>query len=607
MRLPDRPDAPVPDPATEHTLGPAGARHQLIQYGSYACVHCREAQPVVDRVRQHFGDDLLFVFRHRPYTADPWAVPSAILAELAARRGRFWDAHTLLMRQPITSEAELIEAAGTLGITAAELEAARNDPELVAKVDDAAMAAADYGVVSTPTFFVNGHRYDGPWDEMSLVEALDAPVARRVERVAEAFAGWAPATGLLLAVCAIVALIVANSPLADAYRALWQLPLGLSIGDWSFALPVRGWIDDFLMSVFFLVVGLEIKRELTIGELSRPRDAALPIAAAVGGMVVPAALYLALTWGTPAVSGWGVPMATDIAFSLGLLALLGRRVPTSLKVFLTALAIVDDLGAIVVIALFYGHGFEPTYALAALACVGILVALNVSGVYSVLPYALVGLALWACVHESGLHATLAGILLAATVPTRPPPNLRALLAQAKAVTEPEMERLLREAGAMPRRAVVQMLDRVHDRVESPAHRLERTLEPWSSFLILPLFALANAGVALGDSGGSFTIAAAIGVGLVIGKPAGIVGAVWLLQRFTGTALPAGANWRSLAGVGALAGVGFTMSIFIANQGFADGGDIGIAKIAVLVASALSGLIGYVLLHRSLPDVQARSA
>ena len=299
-------------------------------------------------------------------------------------------------------------------------------------------------------------------------------------------------------------------------------------------------------------------------------------------------------------------MATDIAFSLGLLALLGRRVPLRLKVFLTALAIVDDLGAILVIALFYGHGFEVTYAGIAFACLGGLVVLNKAGVYSALPYALLGCVLWFAVYASGVHARLAGILLAMTVPTRPLPNLQGLLAQAEAILEPEIARLNEEADSYPAKRVIRALDQVHDRIESPAHRMERTLEPWSSLIILPLFALANAGVTLGGSTLDWRLVGAIALGLVVGKPLGVAGAAWLVTRLGWADWPDSINLGSLLGAGALAGVGFTMSLFIANESFTDAALTDTARFGVLLASAAAAILGLAILYRSLPRVGDRS-
>jgi NhaA family Na+:H+ antiporter len=298
-------------------------------------------------------------------------------------------------------------------------------------------------------------------------------------------------------------------------------------------------------------------------------------------------------------------MATDIAFSLGLLSLLGRRVPLSVKVFLTALAIIDDLGAIAVIAVFYGHGFHLEFFLYAFVVFCMLWGLNRLGVYQTLPYLLLGIVLWGFVYKSGIHATVAGILLAITIPTRPPPNLRGLLAQARAIfheSADEAKALNNQASAYPDDAILHAFDAVYDRLESPAHRIERKLEPWMSFLILPIFALTNAGVTLFDVEFDQMVSLGVVVGLVIGKPLGIVGGCFLLLKLLGGNLPNGMNWPILVGVGCLAGVGFTMSIFISNQAFTDPSLLSSAKLAVLSGSLISALIGLGLLTKYLPQV-----
>jgi len=598
--------APPIDRENDHYRGNPDAKFSLIEYGSYACIHCRNAQAVVEGVRERLGDDLVYVFRHKPLERDPYARTTAKLAEALDRDGRFFEAHEVLMSRRIATDEHLADVAETLGVDPSSLDSMLDDEELEARIDASNEDAKNAGIGTTPTFYINGQYYAGPWDEMSLLEALDPPIARRADRSMRAFAGWAPGTGLLLAACAIVALVLANSPLAPAYSAFWESKLSLAAGGADFGMSARHWVNDGLMAIFFLVVGLEIKREMSIGTLSNPRDAILPGAAALGGMLLPALLFTALTWNTTRLAGWGIPMATDIAFSLGLLALLGRRVPLRLKVFLTALAIVDDLGAILVIALFYGHGFDLAYAALAAACVAGLVVLNWSGVYSALPYATLGVLLWLAVYASGVHATLAGILLAMTVPTRPPPNLKGLLTQVRAIIEPEVERLNDAAKDYPGRRVVRALDEVHDRIESPAHRIERNLEPWSSLVILPLFALANAGVTLGGGSLDWPLVAAIGAGLVLGKPLGVAGAAWLVTRLGWANWPESVNPGSLVGAGALAGVGFTMSLFIANESFADAALTDSARFGVLLASSAAATAGLAILHRSLPRVEDRS-
>ena len=594
-------------PKSDHLAGPLSADNTLIEYGSYACAYCRDAQKVISRVQEKFGEDLIYVFRHDPLRSDPWSVPCAVLAEYAEEQGIFWDVHTALMTRAVHSKEDLQDIALAFGIDNGKLDEILAREDLLKRIEEEAKEAEEADINSTPTFFINGHLYEGAWDEMSLIEALNETLAVQVDRVARDFAGWAPATGLLLAICALISLGLANSPAQHWFHSLLETPIGLQFGGWSYAMSVHAVINDCLMSIFFLVVGLEIKRELLIGELSDLRIATLPIGAAIGGMVFPAFLYLAFTWGSPLSSGWGIPMATDIAFALGLLALLGRRVPVSLKVFLTALAIVDDLGAILVIAVFYGHGFDTSFAVLSLLTFATLVGINLAGVYSAVPYTVLGIMLWVYVYASGLHATLAGILLAMTIPTRPPPNLQGLLAQVKAATEPWVERMDSDSKEYPERGMVRELDAVFERIESPSHRIERVLSPWSSFFILPIFALSNAALPLVGLEGTGLVTIAIVAGLLVGKPLGIGLACWIMTRIGIASLPSGVNWPMIIGVGFLAGVGFTMSIFISNEAFTEESLRQGAKVAVLLASLLAGTIGLILLNKASPRVGQKSA
>jgi len=383
----------------------------------------------------------------------------------------------------------------------------------------------------------------------------------------------------------------------EAFAAFWEQPWGITFGNSSFVLSALHWINDGLLTVFFLVVGLEIKREFTVGHLATRRSAALPVAAAIGGMVVPAILYSVLIPGGPWTRGWGVPMATDTAFAVALNVMMGRRVPVELRIFLTAAAIVDDIGAIVVVALFYSDALNFMYLGAAAALVGGLALLNRSRVYRVTPYLLIGVLLWLCVHEGGLHATLTGVLLALFIPTRPPPNLNALMIQANSIIESEAEHggeVLRHGPSLP---AMRALDAIHDRLESPADRMLRQVAPRSSYVVLPLFALANAGVALSASvlSGHEPLILAIMCGLVIGKPVGLVLASVLAVRLGFATKPAEYSWRQLVGAGALAGIGFTMSLFIAAQAFPGQTDFAAAKIAVFAASVISAVAGVAIL------------
>ena len=604
---PNRLDRPV-DPASDHCLGPERAEIMLVEYGSYACPHCRHANERIAEVRTRLGDRLGYVFRHRPVTGSELARRAAELAETAPDEASFWAAHVELMTRSETLTEDDLKAVGER-LRAART-ASHDDAEAArrarARVDADAASAQASGVRFTPTFFVNGRRYDGPWDESSFADALLGTLGHRVRSAALDFASWAPSAGVLLLLATLAAIALANLPLAGAFEALWQMPLALSAGGAVFQMPLRGWVNDALLTVFFLVVGLEIKREFTVGSLAGLRMASLPIAAAIGGMAVPAALYGLLVPAGPWSHGWGVPMATDTAFAIALIAMLGRRVPVELRVFLTAAAIVDDIGAIVVVALFYTAELNPAAFAAAGLAVAALVLLNRSGVYRLTPYLLLGVVLWACVHASGLHATLAGVVLAFLIPTRPPPSLRSLMAQADAILATEARHGTEVLRHGPSPAALRALDAIHDRLESPADRLLRHGAPRSSYFVLPLFALANAGVAMtGDVLGAHQpLTLAIVAGLVLGKPLGFVLASALAVGLGLAVRPAAYSWMQLAGAGALAGIGFTMSLFIAGQAFPVAADFAAAKIAVFAASLLASLIGVLVLWLAAAPAEA---
>jgi NhaA family Na+:H+ antiporter len=539
-----------------------------------------------------------YVFRQRPLTGSPLARPAAELAERAAEQGHFWSVHVELMTRSATlTDEDLRTVAAELGIHETEPESAQRLAGATARVEEDEQSARASGVRFTPTFFINGRRYDGPWDETSLAEAMLGSLGHRVQSAALDFASWAPSAGVLLLLATLAAIGLTNSDVGPAFQAFWQQLAGIDFGGTGFRMTLLHWINDGLLAIFFLVVGLEVKREFTTGRLANARSAALPIAAAVGGLVVPAALYLAVIPGGPWLFGAGVPMPTDTAFAVALIVVLGRRVPVELRVFLTAAAIVDDIGAIAIVALAYSRELQPAWLAIAAAITATLWTLNRSAVYRPLPYVLLGIALWASVHAGGVHATLAGVILALLIPTRPPANLDALVAQAQAVIVAENrpgESLLRHGPSLP---ALRMLDSIHDRLESPADRVLRTIEPWSSYFVLPLFALANAGVVM-DAGvfdGRAELGIAIAIGLVLGKPIGFLLASLLAVRIGQAVKPDSYTWTQLTGAGALAGIGFTMSLFIATRAFPVEADFAAAKIAVLGASAVSALIGIMIL------------
>ena len=423
-----------------------------------------------------------------------------------------------------------------------------------------------------------------------LTGAAAALPGRRVPRVVRQFLDTEASGGVVLLVAAMVALVWANSPWSASYRTLWSTELTLGLGRYVLVEDLQHWVNDALMAVFFLVVGLEIKRELVHGDLRDRRAAAMPTIAAAGGMVVPALLYLLVTAGSGASRGWGIPMATDIAFAVGVMALLGPRVPASLKLFLLTLAIVDDIGAIVVIAVFYAGEIQPEFLLTAAALIGAMLGLRRAGVVWLAPYVVLGSGVWLATQASGVHATIAGVVLG-------------LLAPAQRLIPGAVAR--HWAGDLadePGPAELDAMTRLARSAVSPAERLEHLLHPWTSFLIVPLFALANAGVELGGDSfaGPGAARATVGVvlGLVAGKTLGITAAAWLAVRTGLGRLPEGATWPMVAGVAALGGIGFTVALFIAELAFAPGPLQDAAKIGVLSASALAAALGATMLRRA---------
>jgi len=587
------------DEANDHVLGPTTAEITLVEYGSYACPFCRAANEEIAKVRNRFGDRLRYVFRHRPLTDSDIARRAAVLAEHASDPGQFWRVHLELMtRSPELTEDDLVTVANELGLTqgnAGEAEAKLLRARERVETDEQSARAS--GVMITPTFFINGRRYDGPWDQHALSDALLGTLGHRVRVAALEFVSWGPSAGILLLLATLLAVAWTNPLMNDTYESVWERSLGILFGDIAFTMSLRHWVNDGLLTLFFLVIGLEIKRELTVGHLATVRSAALPMAAAVGGMVAPASVYMLIIPTGLWAQGWGVPLSTDTAFAIALIAMMGRRVPVELRIFLTATAIVDDIGAIIVVAIFYSGSLHVGGLAAAAALTGVLALLNRSRVYRVTPYLLLGAVLWGCVLVSGLHPTLAGILLALFIPTRPPPNLKALAAHADTIIASEAAEageVLRHGPSLP---ALNALDAIHDRIESPADRLLRHAGARSSYAVLPIFALANAGVTARSEMfvGYGWLIIAIVLGLAVGKPLGLVIASAAAVHLKAAVKPDAYSWRQLAGAGALAGIGFTMSLFIAGQAFPNEHDFAAAKIAVFAGSIISAVIGVALL------------
>ncbi len=426
----------------------------------------------------------------------------------------------------------------------------------------------------------------------------DKPASETIFRPFETFFKQESSGGILLLICTAIALVWANSGVSGSYYSLWDTVLTVGAGDFEISQSLLHWINDGLMAIFFFVVGLEIKREVLTGELSSPRKAALAMAAAVGGMVVPALIYVAFNVGTDNAGGWGIPMATDIAFALGILALLGKRAPLSLKVFLAALAIADDLGAVIVIAVFYTHQISITSLLIGFGIFAVLIGANRIGVTRTSVYVILGIVLWVAFLKSGIHATIAGVLLALTIPAR-----RRLDAD---IFRERLRSLMTAFDEEPdtRQHAIHSIEVACVEVESPLLRMEHAMHGWVAFLIMPVFALANAGVPiLGELGGAFSHPATLGImlGLFFGKQIGVTFFAWLSVKVGIAELPEGVSWRHVYGVSLLTGIGFTMSLFIASLAFAEQADVLVnAKIGILAASVVAALAGVFVLSRQSP-------
>ena len=431
------------------------------------------------------------------------------------------------------------------------------------------------------------------------VRAERSSIVREVVLPAQSFLHTPKISGMLLLLAGVTAMLWANSPWASSYDHFWETILTIDAGVLSLSADLRHWVNDGLMTIFFFVVGLEVKREVVQGALSGVRRATLPAVAALGGMLVPALCYLALNLGGPGIKGWGVPMATDIAFALGVLALLETRIPSALRLFLLALAIVDDIGAIAVVAVFYTQHLAIEALAVALGLLGLIIAMQRVGVLSVNLYILVGALFWAAVWKSGIHATIAGVVLGLVTPLRPYFSNRTFANLADTLLHHFRDALAQEDTARAE-AMLGQMEELSQGTESPLERLERRVHPWSSYGIMPLFALANAGLTLSgevvQQAASSAVTWGIMAGLLVGKLVGVGGFAWLAVHLRLADLPSGVRWLHMAGLGSLAGLGFTMAIFIAGIAFEDPSHTAMAKIGILTASIVAGVGGYTILR-----------
>lgn len=604
MAKADSPTLRPPVGDRDHIRGPADAPVTLVEYADYECSHCREVALIIERLRERFGDRLRYVVRHFPIsTLHPHAQLAAEAAEAAAAQGKFWEMHDLLFAYTGSLHRQkLVEFARELDLDVERFERELDEHVRAERVRQDFRSGVRSGANGTPTFFLNGVRYDGAWDLDSLVAEVRKPLGVQVRLLFQQFTRLQASGGILLLAAAALALIWANSPWGQSYFDLWETYLTITLGNLALEENLLHWVNDGLMVIFFFVVGLEIKREVLVGELATPRRAALPLVAAVGGMALPALIYVAFTIGRPGEAGWGIPMATDIAFVLGILTLFGSRVPISLKVFFTALAIADDLGAVLVLALFYS-GEVSWMALGVGALfLAVLVVLNLGRVRHPLPYALLGIGLWLAFLQSGVHPTIAGVLLALTIPARGGGRAEAFMAQCTSALRGLGDEDPDEASRR-RQAAAQTLEVIAERIQTPLQRLERSLNPWVAYLVVPVFALANAGVALGGNLlEALTQPVSLGIilGLLLGKSVGITLFSWLAVKIGVSDLPYGVSWRQLFATSWLAGIGFTMSLFIASSAFDDPALLDLAKMDILFASVLAAAIGFTLITITSP-------
>ncbi|MEO1037304.1 MAG: Na+/H+ antiporter NhaA [Pseudomonadota bacterium] len=590
-------------------LEPAFSQQQDLIYqsgasGTDVVVFIDYTEPRVKRMRGVIGRsaerfrklDVSLAYRltPSPERGEP-AVLAARAAIAAARQGRFTAMHDALFDNEPDFTLESVRAiAEQMHLDLERFEADMFDDLTDEQLDQyRRSASASVDASYTPMLFINGIHYVDSWDDSAILDAVRGSLGSRLSLASTRFFDWAASASLVLLLATAAAFAVVNFGPREWYEHIREAALVLSVSGVTYLdVSFETIVNDGLMALFFLVVGIEIKREFVSGELADPSTAVLPILGAIGGMAVPALLYSSINAAGPAAHGWGVPIATDIAFVLGILALLGDRVPASLKVFISALAIADDIGAIVIIALFYGHGFDASmFAAGAAVCV-VMFAMNLARIYSMAPYMILGVILWYFILQSGVHATLAGVLTAFAIPSRPSAQTAAVAAQASSILDYE----LKSARATASTASVLRLQRAIDRLREPGFHLQYALQNWNSYLILPLFAFVNMGIVVVGTRVDLLADEVIGtvLGLALGKPLGICLAVLIAVKTGLGRLSSDVTGFQLAGAASLAGIGFTMSIFIASAAF-EGTQLQAVKIAVLIGSALSAFAGIAML------------
>ena len=599
--------------------GAGNGRMTLLIYGDYLCPYCRRLGQVLDRLRGVLGERMVYIFRHSPNErAHPGSELASIAAEAAGHQGRFWAMHDALYeREPTRVDKQhLLQIAASLGLDTKRFERDLDDPKLQQRVQEDLDDGRRNGVTATPTIFIDGIRYDGAWDFHSMLEALERPVGAQVKRTARAFANLPTSAGLVVLMAAAAAIVCANSPLKSAYQHFLSAQFGIGPARGGLSLSVGQWCSEGLLAIFYVILGLELRREMTAGTLANTRAALAPLLAGVSGVVVSAGLYLALNSGATA-AGWPIPVDTGLPFTLGVLAVFGVRASAGLKVFVATYGIANDIASTLVLALLHPRALSLQWLLAALGAVAIMAVFTRWRIYAVWPYLVASLGLWLSLHLAGVSGALSGLALAAFLPPWPAPAAGPLLAQAaSALAELEhAEHELRRTGQSQRRLeqepvwdwASRNLRAAADRLLSPAERVERATEPWSTYVVLPIFAFTATGVALvADFRAPDTARVFVGVvlALAIGKPIGIILTTWAATKANITFRCAAAAPLAFLGAAFLCGIADPFSFYLADQAFQTGAYAPVAKLGVLAGAGVAAAIGAMLLALSPRPVTA---
>jgi len=550
---------------------------------------------------KRYGDKVVFGYKYCPdLDESPQAIHAAKAVVAAENQGRSEDLYQALTNSTEEyGESMVMQMAEDLGLEMSQFKTDFNSDATMERIKQDIEDSKTCGLHVFPGLTIDGAPYNGAWDDDSLFAAIDKRGGKQFKHAIESFFHWGASAAAVLIVATFAALLMVNVGYEELYEHWRHLKIGFTFGELKLMLSLEHWINDFLMAIFFLLIGLEIKKEVLDGELSDMKRAAMPVVGAIGGMLIPALVYVLFNTGTDTANGWGIPMATDIAFTLGLMALLGSRVPLSLKIFISALAVADDLGAIIVIALFYGHGFHWEPFVGALVVIAIMYILNKRKVYTVSVYVALGIVLWFLIFQSGLHATLAGVITAILIPARRSADLPLIARQTAIIFDREIENIKDEDNEQSQMGhhSLAMLQGAVERLREPSDYLMHSLEKVVNFFILPLFAFFNTGILLSGADLDFFAPVSIGVvlGLTVGKPLGIVGACYIASKLGIAQLNAAISWKKLIGASTLAGVGFTMSIVVASSAF-DGNLLTASKVSILIASTLAAVLGIVILR-----------